>query len=80
MASLLKYVLVRWTTGEYAGTMTPDIDIDWVRGSQTMSFNGEGKPVDGAGTVVIEWRVGKLDKSNGWPLHRAVILQASSMY
>ena len=54
MASLLKYVLVRWTTGEYAGTMTPDIDIDWVRGSQTMSFNGEGKPVDGAGTVVIE--------------------------
>ena len=80
MASQLKYVLVRWTSGVYKGTMTPDIDIDWVRGSQSMTFNGDGKPIDCAGTVVIEWRVGKLQKANGWPLHHAVILQASSMY
>ena len=79
MASSLKYVIVKWTSGKDNGDMTV-IEFDWVRGGENLEFDRDGRPAvsddKAERNVMVEWRVGKTNKKQGWELHPAVIIMA----
>ncbi len=60
MASLLKYVVVKWTSGKDNADMT-GIEFDWVRGGENLEFDRDGRPAvsddKAERNVVGEWRV-----------------------
>jgi len=80
MAKSLKYVLVIWTDEPNKMSV---LQMDWVRGIDEVTFDGEGRPVYESSkppTLVAEWRVGKKDKISGWPLHRTTVIMASGRH
>jgi len=79
MASILKFVLVRWTSGDDKDKLSI-VDLDAVRGISDVEFDGSGKPSEDLHPVVVEWRAGKKDsRTNAWPFYYAELIQASRM-
>ena len=78
MASQLKFALVQWTELGEEGKMDV-VDLNWVRGWESIEFDGDGKPCPSK-PVVVEWRVGKADKDDGWTVYPGIIIKASRKY
>ena len=60
MASLLKYVLVKWTSGKDYADMTV-IEFDWVRGGENLDLTGtEERPFPTTKPNAMLWLNGGL--------------------
>ncbi|XP_034233030.1 uncharacterized protein LOC117640568 [Thrips palmi] len=65
------FALVKWLNGPHAGTLTPNLNVKWIR-----EFN----PVDhhdASEAYVVEWRRPPMPRS-GWPLYDCNVLVVSS--
>ncbi|KAE8738352.1 hypothetical protein FOCC_FOCC016172 [Frankliniella occidentalis] len=64
-----RYCLVKWLSGRDVGTLTHNLDLDWVKDfEESDDYRVESH--------VIEWRVPPMPKS-GWPLFDGEILEIS---
>ncbi len=66
-----RYALVRWLTGRDVGTMTHNVNCEWI-----LNFDEES---DLDESQVIEWRVPPKPKS-GWPLYDGQVLAVSGKF
>jgi hypothetical protein len=66
------YALVEWVTGRYKGTLTSNVNIEWIK-------DFDGSDVGSDESVVVEWRQPPMPKA-GWPLFDAKVLEVSGKY
>ncbi|KAK3910049.1 Coiled-coil domain-containing protein 187 [Frankliniella fusca] len=64
-----QFALVRWLTGDYCGTLTPNVPLDWIR-----DFNETDGEYDES--YVVEWRKPPMPRT-GWPIFDGQIIDVS---
>ena len=72
---MFSFVLLKWASGKDIGKLSI-LDMGCVRGSDRVMFSDDGMPRS-TDLVVVEWRAGKKEPKNGWPVFNARILRAS---
>ncbi|CAG5075423.1 Protein of unknown function [Cotesia congregata] len=69
------FALLRWVGGEYRGTYTSDVPVEWIKDFDVESFDSENEDPDLS--YVVEWRVKNKMPKKGWPCADAQVVAVS---